>query len=409
MTPSVCYCAVRSSMLAAMLAVLVCANLAQAQAKVVHEEQTFTADDSSWVLSVPLGYRLEWVAEMERPRMLTRAVDGALLAGSASEYVYRLEPPYAEAQVLAEVGGFAHGVALHGDDLWVAASNGLYRAPYNPGARPGKLSKEDFQKVMPLPTGGHPSRTIAVGPDARLYLSLGISGNCSDEYLGPGYDFDDYRGGVLVLREDAGAVRWQVHASGLRNPVGFDWHPDTGVLYASNHGPDHHGYDLPPEYFSRLDAGSFHGMPWFQFDGRAIEADDCIDGKPPRTDAVAPVATFPARNGPMGVAFVPRTESDAIDAAWAGDAVVALHGSWATRPHGGWIGSRASRRPPWLALVRFQDGEAVRVEPLIEGFQNASGERLARPVGIAFGTDGALYFSSDAGAIEGLFRLAKKL
>ena len=394
--------------LACSFAALPGANLARAQANVVHEEQTFSADGSSWALSVPAGYRLELVAEMERPRMLTRAADGVLLAGSASQYVYRLEPPYDEARVLAEVSGFAHGVALRGDDLWVAASNGLYRAPYNPGARPGRLSRGDFRKVMPLPTGGHPSRTIAVGPDARLYLSLGISGNCSDEYLGPGYDFDDYRGGVLVLVEDAGATRWQVYASGLRNPVGFDWHPDTGALYASNHGPDHHGYDLPPEYFSRLDAGSFHGMPWFQFDGRAMAPDDCIAGKPPRTDAVPPVATFPARNGPMGVAFVPRTDGAAIEAAWAGDAVVALHGSWATRPHGGWVGSRASRRPPWLALVRFEDGEAVRVEALIEGFQNASGERLARPVGIAFGTDGALYFSSDGGAIEGLFRLTRK-
>ena len=378
------------------------ACLADALARVAHEQQKFSADGSSWSLSAPAGYRLEVAAEMRRPRMVTRVADGALLAGSASEYVYRLKPPYDEAEVLAEIGGFPHGVALRGDDLWVAASDGLYRARYRAAAR---LSEKDFEKITPLPTGGHASRTVAVGPDDRIYLSIGISGNCSDEYVGQGYDFDDYRGGVLVLVEGQGAARWQPYASGLRNPVGFDWHPDTGVLYASNHGPDHHGYDLPPEYFSRLDAGSFHGMPWFQFDGRTIIRDRCIGGKPPRTDAVPPVATFPARNGPMGVAFAPR---DAGDAAWAGGAVVALHGSWATKPHGGWAGPRASRRPPWLALVRFKGGEVVRVEPLIEGFQNAEGERLARPVGVAFGADGALYFTSDGGAVEGLFRLVKK-
>jgi len=94
-------------------------------------------------------------------------------------------------------------------------------------------------------------------------------------------------------------------------------------------------------------------------------------------------------------------------AAWAGAAVVALHGSWATRPRGGWIGPKASRRPPWLALVRFGKDGAASVEPLVEGFQNAAGERLARPVGVLFGADGALYFSSDGGAVEGLFRLSR--
>jgi hypothetical protein len=72
---------------------------------------------------------------------------------------------------------------------------------------------------------------------------------------------------VLVLREDTNPFRWKTYASGLRNPIGFDWDLSTGVLYASNNGPDHLGYDQPPEYFSRLDLGSFHGMPWFQYDG----------------------------------------------------------------------------------------------------------------------------------------------
>ena len=391
-----------TKLFAALLLFAVCCGLGAAP-KIAHHSQVFEADGSSWRLSLPAGYRLELAAEMDGPRMLVLAGDGALLAGSVSKNIYRLEPPYARPEVLAVLKGFPHGVALHDGDLLVARTNGLYRAPYRP-ERSARLTEKDFRRITPLPTGGHPSRTVAVGPDDRIYLSLGISGNCSDEYTGKDYAFDDYRGGVLVLVEGEGAVRWQPYASGLRNPVGFDWHPDTGVLYASNHGPDHHGYDLPPEYFSRLDAGSFHGMPWFQFDGRDVIRDRCIGRAPPRTDVTRPVATFPARNGPMGVAFVPR---GAGDPAWADGAIVALHGSWATKPSGGWIGSRASRRPPWVALVRFDKGGAAQVEPLIEGFQNASGERLARPIGVAFGADGALYFSSDSGAIEGLFRLVR--
>ena len=253
--------------------------------------------------------------------------------------------------------------------------------------------------------GGHDSRTVGVGPDGRVYVSLGIQGNCSDQYLGAGYPFDERRGGVLVLRESGGKASWAPFASGLRNPVGFDWQPQTGVLFASNNGPDHLGYDQPPEYFSRLDAGSFHGMPWFQFDGKKLRRDDCISSAPPRpiNEVTLPVATFPARNAPLGVAFVPK---GAMDAQLELDAVVALHGSWGTKPSGGFLGRAATRRPPKLVVVRFQDGQAVRVDDLVTGFQLPDGKRWARPAGVAVGPDGALYFSSDSDA-NGLFRLQR--
>jgi glucose/arabinose dehydrogenase len=105
----------------------------------------------------------------------------------------------------------------------------------------------------------------------------------------------------------------------------------------------------------------------------------------------------------MGVAFVPDGE---MDPQFALDAVVALHGSWATKPGGGFFGSAASRRPPKIVVVRFKDGQAKRVDDLITGFQLDDGERWARPVGVAIGPDGALYFTSDGG-INGLFRLKR--
>ena len=177
-------------------------------------------------------------------------------------------------------------------------------------------------------------------------------------------------------------------------------------MYASNNGPDHLGFEQPPEYFSKILPGSFHGMPWFQFDGKRIYRDECIGSAPPRPvgDVTVPVATFPARNAPMGVSFVPE---GAMDSRFTGDAVVALHGSWATRPSGGAFGSRATRRPPKLVVVRFRDGKAKRVEDLVTGFQLKNGARWARPVGVAFGPDGALYFTSDSEE-NALFRLRRK-
>lgn len=370
----------------------------------IYEHQSLTVEGERRIVSVPRGYRLEWLAGMASPRMLTFAPNGDLFAGSKSGRVYRLPPPYFRAEVLAEVGGYPHSVAFRPGEILIAKTDGVYRAPYRAGQ--SRIAPSSLTLLAALPGGnGHNSRTVGVGPDGRVYASLGIQHNCSDQYLGAGYAFDDRRGGVYVLRERGGTASWEPYASGLRNPVGFDWQPQTGELYAANNGPDHLGFGQPPEYFSRLGAGSFHGMPWFQFDGERLRRDDCVKSTPPRpiNEVPIPAATFPSRNAPLGMAFVP---AGAMDAQLEFDAVVALHGSWATKPRGGFFGSAATRREPKLAAVRFQDNRAVRVDDLVAGFQLPDGKRWARPAGVAFGPDGALYFSSDSDA-EGLFRLMR--
>ncbi|MBI5429206.1 MAG: PQQ-dependent sugar dehydrogenase [Nitrosomonadales bacterium] len=369
-----------------------------------YEEQTLTLEGEVQKVRVPRGYRLEWLAEMDEPRMLTFASNGDLFAGSRSGKVYRLPPPYTRAEVLVEPGGYPHSVAFRSGEILIAKTDGVYRAPYQAGQ--SRIAPDALKLLARLPDGmGHNSRTVAVGPDGRVYVSLGIQRNCSDQYLGAGYAFDDQRGGVLVLREGGGKTGWEPFASGLRNPVGFDWHPQTGVLYASNNGPDHLGYEQPPEYFSRLTPGSFHGMPWFQFNGKQVQRDDCVKSHPPRPidQVTVPVATFPSRNAPLGMAFVP---AGAMDEQLEFDAAVALHGSWGTQPRGGFIGEAATRRPPKIVAVRFRDGQALRVDDLVGGFQLPDGGRWARPAGVAFGPDGALYFSSDSDH-NGLFRLKR--
>lgn len=355
-------------------------------------------------VTIPTGFQLELLTDrLDGPRMLSFSPEGELLIGSRSGAVYRLKPPYRHPETLIELDNYPHSAVIRGKHLFIAQTDGLYRADYHAGQ--ARVEPDSLTLVARLPGGGgHNSRTLGIGPDGRIYLSLGISGNCSNQYLHESYEFSERRGGVLVLDESRQPV-WQSYASGLRNPVGFDWHPQTGVMYASNNGPDHWGFELPPEYFSRLDEGSFHGMPWFQYDGQVLKRDDCINVKPPRTagQVSIPLATFPARNAPMAVAFV---DTAALGNALKHTAIVALRGSWGTRPSGSSFGDPASRRAPKIVYIDVGK-KPVKVQELVSGFQLKNGQRWARPVGVATGPDGALYFSSDSG-INGLFRLSKR-
>lgn len=369
-----------------------------------YQNSVLQLNDRKYVMRVPQGYTIELLAELKSPRMITVIENGDLLIGSKSGDIYRVPPPYTVPQVLITLNDYPHSLALRKNELLIARTNGLYKVPYQPGQK--KIRNRDVKMLAALPGGsGHDSRTVAIGPDGRVYLSLGIAGNCSDQYLGKSYPFNDRRGGVLVLNETGGMPEWQTFGSGLRNPVGYDWHPVTGIMYASNNGPDHLGYELPPEYFSRVTPSSFHGMPWFQYNGNKVIRDDCVDSRPPRSidEVSVPVVTFPARNAPMAVNFVPV---GALDKELENDAIVALRGSWGTKPSGSYMGDSATRRHPKLVVVRFENGKAVRIDDLVTGFQLEDGERLARPVGVAVGADGTLYFTCDGGK-HGLYRLRK--
>ncbi len=390
-------------LLTLLLVTLICPALADTDPVSRYTQQQLTISGDTWTLTVPAGLQLQLLTDaLDKPRMMNFLPNGDLLIGSRAGKIYRLEPPYTRATILVELDDYPHSLAYRAGELLIAQTDGLYRAPYQPGQT--VIQQDEIQLLAALPAGGsHNSRTVSIGPDQRVYLSLGISSNCSDEYLDNSYPFDHRRGGILVLDESKSQPRWQAFASGLRNPVGFDWHPQTNDLYASNNGPDHQGYDQPPEYFSQITENSFHGMPWFQFDGQSIRRDDCIDTAPPRprSQVSKPAATFPARNAPMGVAFVP---ANALDERFQENALVALKGSWGTQPSGGMFGKKSTRRPPAVLMVQFSNGKAAGVVSVISGFQRPGGARLARPVGVAIGPDGALYFTSDTHT-EGLFRL----
>ncbi len=372
---------------------------------ITYDSQQFKIANNRYDVLVPNKLKLEFVLALDGPRIISVSEKGEMFIGSKSGYVYRLSAPYNKATKLVRLNNYPHSIVVRGDFIYIAQTNGLYRAPYQYGQK--KILYSDIKRYAVVPGGfGHNSRTVRLGPDKKLYLSLGISGNCSNQYLGNGYQLSQQRGGIMVLDESKKlSMSWLAFASGLRNPVGFDWHPTTGIMYASNNGPDHWGFNEPREYFSKLLPGSFHGMPWYQLINKRITKDNCINSNSPQSKALVtkPVQTFDARNAPMAVAFITQGN---IAKNFYGDALVALRGSWAVPDRGNLKGSRAGRREPKLVLVRFDKGKSIQVDNFVTGFQLHNGSRWARPVGVINAPDGNIYFTSDD-ALNGLFRIKK--
>jgi len=364
--------------------------------------QTITVNGYTVQLRVPEGIRVDFLAPLNGPRFLTRGPENELLVGSTGADIFRLKWPYTKAETLVTLSGRNHSVAYRDNTIFVAETGGLYRAPYSGPL--STLQPGDFSLVTSLPsqTGGHWSRTVIVGPDRRLYIGIGISSNCADEYLDNSYPFERRRGGVYLLDESGANPVLTPYSSGLRNPIGLAFHPGTGVLYATNAGSDNLGFDLPPEVFAALSQGSFHGMPWFQYYNGAFHSGECATSSPPRPedDATPPSVTFDARSTPEGITFVTNPE---FGEPFTNNALVAIHGSWAVPPGGG----AGSRRAPKIVMVRFAGTNPADVTDIVTGFQRTDGTRFARPCGMIMGPDGNLYFTSDAGEVTGLFRLAR--
>ncbi|MCY4051801.1 MAG: PQQ-dependent sugar dehydrogenase [Gammaproteobacteria bacterium] len=373
---------------------------------VVHSGQEVEIAGNHFTVSHPSDYVFEVVnLDLNEPRMLYFHGD-EILVGSRDDRIYRLYPPYDQVQTLAHLPLYPHSMLIRDDEIIIARTHGVFKAKYSSDPN-WRLFERDLELLVPLePSRSHSSRTIGLGPDDRLYVSIGMPGNCDNYYLDESYPETFRRGGLFVIDENSQPARLIPYVSGLRNPVGFDWQPDSNTLYITNNGPDHLGYEQPLEYFARGDEGSFHGMPWYQFDGNQLFEDPCASEfqEPLSIQSVPiPAATFEARSAPLGMSFV-TDQANATE--FYGDAIVAIHGSWATST-GSFYGEAQTRREPKLVRVDFEDSEIVGVVDLLTGFQLENGKRWARPAGVAIGSDGDIYFTSDD-AIEGLYRLRKR-
>lgn len=263
-----------------------------------------------------------------------------------------------------------HGLALRDGRLFIAETDGVSSYAYDAS----RMQASGRVHVADLPAGGnHYTRTIAFGPDGRLYISVGSSCNVCTER-------DWRRAKILVADPDGTNLR--EYATGLRNSVFFTWHPQTGDMWATDMGRDLLGDNTPPEEVNIVKDGSFYGWPYCY--GNRVhdrDFDPSEDAKTRCESSISPHITFQAHSAPLGLAFVP----DSWPEEYRGDLLVASHGSWnRTEPTG-------------YKIVRFNLNEQLQStgeSDFISGWLTQGGA-LGRPVDLLFSPDGALYVSDD--------------
>jgi glucose/arabinose dehydrogenase len=272
-----------------------------------------------------------------------------------------------------------HGIALHGGRLYLATIREVFVADVSADGSVGTPRAI----VTGLPDGGqHPNRTVGVGPDGMLYVSVGSTCNqcmeTNDEH-------------ATILQTALDGSRRGVFARGLRNTVGFTWNPETRAMWGVDHGIDYKGNEIPPEELNEIQNGLHYGWP-FCYGTRVADAAYPLD-PPGSTKAefcprtVAPTLTFDAHMAPMQIAFYQGTS---FPAEYRGDAFVAMRGSWNRSPA---VGYKVVR-------IEFRDGVPTRSSDFLTGFLSQDGERhYGRIAGIAVARDGSLLLADDANGV----------
>jgi glucose/arabinose dehydrogenase len=344
-------------------------------------------------LNLPPGFQVNMYAVgIQGVRMLGLSPDGVLYATSPGAGVVVTLPDANKDGVADEVKTFAdglggvHGIAFKDKGVYVATESSIFRLEDTDGD--GVADKRD-RLANDLPSGGgHSTRTIAFGPDGKLYVSAGSSCNVCRES-------NEKR--AAISRYSAEGQFEKVFASGLRNAVGIMFHSETGELWATNNGRDGLGDNVPPETVYNVKEGTNYGWP-FCYGARI--PDETMN--PPAgfcENTGVPAVEMQAHSAPLGLAFY---TGDKFPAQFKGDMFVAFHGSW----------NRSEPTGYKVVRIRFADNQPDQAagDMLVEDFATgwlAGGDAWGRPVDPFTAPDGSLLVTDDrAGAIYRIFYAA---
>jgi glucose/arabinose dehydrogenase len=327
-------------------------------------------------IKLPPGFKIGIYAKLPNPRsMAIGKPPDTVFVGSRHDAIYILRDTNQDGSAdgaMLRAGGLniPNGVALLDAMLYIALNDKVVRWPL-----PTQFDTTPPQPLRDVSTGlpaefMHGWRYAKFGPDRKLYVAIGSPCNiCQVTGL---------QGTIIRMNPD-GSGR-EIFARGVRNSVGFDWHPKTGVLFFTDNGADGMGDNVPPDELNRADQPGMHfGFPWIG--GKSVKLTGFETVQAPQ-DVVAPVIEFAAHTASLGIHFY---DGDMFPAEYKHDAFVAQHGSWnRTEP----IGYRIMR-------IRFDAaGNAVGKEVFADGWLKA-GKAVGRPVDIAELADGSLLVSDD--------------
>lgn len=342
-------------------------------------------------LVLPAGFRItEFSSAVPDARSLALGAKGTVFVSTRREgVVYALVDADRDGRaetrhVVARGLEMPNGIAFKDGALWIVANDRIVKLD----GIESRLADppQPTLVIADLPTEDHHGwRYAAFGPDGRLYYAIGAPCNICDR---------DAEGFASIVRAGPDGRGREVVARGLRNSVGFDWHPRSGVLWATDNGRDWLGDDAPPDEINALDpplkeGGAHFGYPHCH--GGTIP--DPEFGAGTRCDAfVAPRVVLGAHVAPLGLRFY---HGDGFGPEYRDAAFVAEHGSW----------NRAAKVGYRVMVLRVREGRLV-YEPFVTGFLDGQ-DVGGRPVDLLPLPDGSLLLSDDkAGAVYRIIRIA---
>jgi len=339
-------------------------------------------------IKMPAGFSIAVYAEVEDARSMAMSPGGTLFVGNKSEdKVYAVRDTDGDKVadkkwILASGLNMPNGVAFRDGALYIAENSriskldGIESRLANPG-KPAVVYDE-------YPTEAHHGwKYIAFGPDGKLYVPVGAPCNIC-ESKDPIY--------ASITRINADGSGMEVFASGVRNTVGFTWHPATGEIWFTDNNRDSMGDDQPPcELNTASKAGMHFGYPYCH--GGTI-ADPDFGKKRPCSEFTVPAQNLGAHVAPLGLKFYTGTQ---FPENYRGHLFIAEHGSW----------DRSKKVGYKVSLVKVVDNKVMSYEPFATGWLN-DGEQKAwgRPVDVLLLDDGSMLVSDDRAGV--IYRISYK-
>lgn len=318
-------------------------------------------------LKMPAGFKIAVWAEVPGARSLAQAPDGRIFVGTRSgDKVYVVQN--GKTEVLASGLDTPNGVAYRDGKLYVAEISRILEFDVSDSKKIGLKPVRILDVKFPSDTH-HGWKFIRFGPDGKLYVPVGANCNVCEG----GTDY------ARIYRIDVNSKTKEVIAEGVRNTVGFDFHPETKELWFTDNGRDWLGDDRPPCELNRLSKDKEHfGFPYCH--GKDILDPDFGKGKK-CADYTAPVVELRAHVAPLGMRFYTGTQ---FPAQYKNSILLAEHGSW----------NRSKAQGYRLTFVKLNGAKAEKTEAFVDGWLQGD-SAWGRPVDVEVLPDGTLLVSDD--------------